>query len=688
MSIIGVNKDHLREHAGVKLVPSAGVKTPEISDPLVFWTLHPTHPVEVDLNEFAEGKAKKSAHGGKEFVPFRGRPMLTHQLFPALHEALLYATEGSVNQCLTALRHWWRIFDAVEAAAARIGQNNARVEEVQHVSQVHAEAAHRSGMRRTHFGIFRRALDVTRLALGMRETHWASPEDDSPEKHMPPEDQRKELRIAVKRECRQVLERWATCDELRILSSPPSDPQKAELWKHIQHMHAVQQRTGKALPSPNELNNGQHRKWTVDVLGVGLRALRSTAFPDTRDAHAVWHQCLINTPWNPSTLTSLDVSQRFLFDHFKDDQNDSHRRWVLVGQKERAGGKDQFVIGMWKSLDGPGHLIKTYMERVEPLREILKAELAEAEARYAKIVFDGDGAAESSKLFAKVALLKQGCRSVWLYINNNGEIDWIQESQRIRTASVDGRQLAYLDELCYLINVRRTSRGERAVPKVTPRDFRVWYADYVYRASHGSILAVKAALNHSASRTSVGYVNTNILNQEASNSARKFMEVLIDELDRGRIDLTILSHLYKFGSLTPSQEERLAQLRVLPKSREGIACKDAHHPPAHINATLGQACDVQRCLLCLENAVLLPESLDGIAMREAELQVLQRVVPVITWVEDRFDVELKNHKLALRRFDINHVMQARKKWSQAIDRGEHVVPGVPVGQSVGEFERI
>ena len=688
MSILRVNKDHLKEHGGAQLVGMPKMEAPETGDPLVFWTQHPTHPEEVKLHEFATGKSAKSGGGGAEFVPFSGRPELIRQLLPALQEQLTYAASKSVAQMYTALRNWWRILDSVELAAAETGQDMKRVEDVRLLTQVHSEAAHRRTMPRTQFGNFRSLVDVTRLALGAGETHWESPEDDTPEKHIPPEEHRKALRIAVKRECRQVLGHWAICDELKVLDIPPEDPERLKLWTCVRHMQEVQQSTGKALPSPHELNNcSDYKQWTHDHLGAGLRFLRATAFPDSRDAVAVWTQCLINTPWNPSTLLSLDVTQRFLVDHFKDDPADPHRRWVLVGQKERSGGKDQFVFGMWKTLDGPGHLIKTYLSRVEPLRDLIKAELASALTRYARMQREGEEPEEARKLFARIASLKRGCRSVWLFVNQKGEVNWLQEQHQHYVGYVDGVTVSYLDEVRHHINLHRVAGGEKSIPKVTPKDFRVWFAHYVYRSSRGSILAVRAALGHSSLLTTVGYVNTNILNQEASDAARKFMDILVDELDRGRVDLTILSHLYRHGTLTLEQEKRLAELRSLPKSREGIACKDAHHPPAHIKATPGEACDNQRCLLCVEHAALLPESLDGIAMREAELRALQGFLPATTWVEDRYDIELENHKLALRRFDVNHVMAARRKWSQAIARGVHIIPGVPPEKIADLIER-
>jgi hypothetical protein len=152
-------------------------------------------------------------------------------------------------------------------------------------------------------------------------------------------------------------------------------------------------------------------------------------------------------------------------------------------------------------------------------------------------------------------------------------------------------------------------------------------------------------------------------------------------LDTGRIDLTILTHLFRYGEVTAEQEQLLASLRSLPKSRMSVSCKDPRNPPTHIKATEGEPCDSQRCMLCPKNAVLLPESLDGIAMRVEELRALQAFLPIETWVEEMYDIELKNNLLALRRFDVNQALAKRKKWEQAISAGTHHVPGLSMASS-------
>lgn len=696
MSIRTYDKDHLKEHAGVALAAPVRVDAPESNNPLVFWTKHEKEPCRINLHPFATGQEKSNLKtgGGQKFLPFTARPELIRQLTPAIEETVSYATGSTVNSYMNALRDWWRLLDAVEAAAATAGQPMTRVEDVGLLTQMHSEYAHRSGMTRQAFGRFRSLVDTTRMALGMRQTYWESPEGQDTQKHIPPQEQRDAVRFAVRGTCRNVLERWAQSDRLSLSDTAPNDPQETELWRNVRYMRNIQKETGKVLPTPEDLHCGI-APWALNTKGTFKLSVRESVFPNHWDTDAVWHQCVLNTGWNPSTLTSLDVNKKILINHFKDNANDPHRRFVLsaenyelVGEKERAGGKEQFVTGQWKSLDGPGHLIKTYLERVAPLRELLKQQLDQEKLKY-KEMKDADFEVRTRQ-FALVKTLEQGVRSVWLYVDRNGKVSWLHDKSR-KSGIVNGKPAAYIEEVVHLLNKRRAATNARraenkeallaAVPHVSAKDFRVWFADYVYRSGNGNMLHVKRALNHARLGTSSGYTNTNILNQEASDAARRFINILVSELEVGRVDLTILAHLYRYGAVTPDQEETLTQLRTLPKSRMKVACKDAAHPPAHLNATAGENCDVQRCMLCLEHAVLLPESLDGIAMRAEELRALQGFLPIETWIEDRYDIELKSNLLALRKFDLNQSLAAREKWAQAIAAGEHYVPGLPLTSS-------
>ena len=75
-------------------------------------------------------------------------------------------------------------------------------------------------------------------------------------------------------------------------------------------------------------------------------------------------------------------------------------------------------------------------------------------------------------------------------------------------------------------------------------------------------------------------------------------------------------------------------------------------------------------------------------LRVEELRALQGFLPVETWVEGRYDVELKNNLTALRNFDLNQGLLARKKWADAIARGDHYVPGLPLDSSPDLMELV
>lgn len=699
MSIRIYNKDHLKQHAGVTSTAPVRFDTPISSDPLVFWSQHEQEPCEVNLTPFSIGQEKSNHRfgGGKKFIPFTGRPRLIHQLAPAISETLAYACKGTVLGYMNALREWWRVLDAVEAAAFAEHQPMTRVENILLLTKVHSEFAHRSGMNRQTFSKFRALVDLSRVALGEQPTFWKAPEDGDVQKHIPSQEQRNALRFAVRAACRQVLGKWDQSDKLSQVETEPTDPREAALWRNVKLMRDLQKRSGKILPMPADFLDSIP-DWAFNSAGTFKLSIRESIFPNHWDADAVWHLCVLNTGWNPSTLTNLDVTKKFLFDHFKDSTNDPHQRFVLrpqtyelIGDKGRAGGKEQFITGQWKSLDGPGHLIKTYLARVEPLRNALKQQLIQAQHKYKQT--DIADYKLKKTLFEKIKFLEKGVRSVWLYVNRSGEISWISD-KTLASGYINSMQVPFLTEIRHLLNAQRqnTSRNLNKyqvspthylapIPHVTAKDFRLWFADYVYRASHGNMLHVKKALNHSLLSTTIGYTNTKILNQESSNGARRFLRILVDELETGRVDLTILAHLYRYGEITSEQQEILTQMRKLTKSRMKVACKDARNPPAHINSTKGELCDFQRCMLCPENAVLLPESIDGIAMRVEELLATQGSLPIETWLEGMYDIELKNNLIALRKFDLNQSLAARKKWALAISEGKILVPGLPLTPS-------
>lgn len=73
---------------------------------------------------------------------------------------------------------------------------------------------------------------------------------------------------------------------------------------------------------------------------------------------------------------------------------------------------------------------------------------------------------------------------------------------------------------------------------------------------------------------------------------------------------------------------------------------------------------------------MLPESVDGVAMRVEELKAIQKAISVEAWLTSDFPQELTNGLNALKIFPVNNVRVAIEKWAQAISSGTHRAPGM------------
>ncbi|RIX44668.1 MAG: hypothetical protein D3M94_14370 [Rhodocyclales bacterium GT-UBC] len=390
------------------------------------------------------------------------------------------------------------------------------------------------------------------------------------------------------------------------------------------------------------------------------------------EADIAFHLCLANTGWNPAVLYSLDASEEFLRTHPKNPN-----QYQLIGNKARAGGTEQFVSGLWKSTSGPGYIIKAWLERTASLRKQLVTNLEEQRAHYLNLIQQGASLDDQVTELAKVQRLEEGCRCVWLYVETGGDIGWLNQ-RTTNVLNLNGKRSTYLEILLDRLNRERIARGEPTIPSVTASDFRDIFALYVWRISSGNILAVKRALNHARLDTSVRYTSNNILNSERDEEVRTFLDHLFAELGQGRIDITILAHLQRYGKVTDEMEQRLTDYRALERSRVGVACKDPFNPPKSMQpeSSISRICSRQRCLLCKEHAVILPESLPGIAMRMEELEAIKGATPAGDWFKSQFPDEFKNGQDVLRLFPADAVRAERLRWAQAISDGSHHVPGL------------
>jgi hypothetical protein len=695
MAIGKRNKDHLKELAGVALV--APVEVPKSEDPLRFWTGHRTEDSLVDLRPFADGEFEPSStRGGNWAGQYTGRPELIGQLAQALQARLALAPIATVANYTNALRAWWRLFDRIENTMVSGGRQIAIVKSLADLNELHEAAAHRVGMSTGKFRYFICiANDARRLHKPrLPDLRWEPPKPAATIRTLIPEGQARELKTVFKQDWERVRHTWSRNDAIRDeaarrdagLSPRALGEEGEQLLKNWQHFQRIQKETGRVLPSSEQLLDGINGAKLSDY-GLERRLMRSILFPTVHEADIAFHLALMNSSWNPSTMASLDGSAPDLvFDHPKDEkqivlsssEGDDEEVTMQAG-KPRARGKTQFCTGLRKHSSSPPMVVAAYLRRVEPLREILKADCQAASEELARLRSAGGGEEAIEKQYKLVQKLRRGCRNVWLYVNHRGEINWLNWKRWRRYGGRNSRSVSHLDRVLERLNSERARRGESLISNVTPSDFRDINARWVYLQTNGNILAVMLSLGHSSLGSTGRYLENNIFAAENDEHARRFMIRLFAELDQGRVDLTILSQLVRHGPLTLEMEARLAEYRKLMRSRVGVGCADPRNPPEHVAPSHKerQLCGTQRCLKDCPHAKFMPESVDGIAMRVEELQVMSDRLPRETWLRGGFQEELDEGEAVLDTlYPPEAVAGARDKWRQRITDGAHLVPGL------------
>lgn len=695
MSIGKKNKDHLKDHAGVALAtPVIGSRC---NDPLRFWTSHPTDKTLVDLHPFADGEFHNPHphRAGTWGGPFTGRPQLIAELASALEVRCALINSSSVKNYIVSLRSWWRLFDSLENASVSGEQPIARVESVADLNELHEVAAYQSGLAENYFKRFLSIANDVRKLLRLPVLPWNPPRASDPVRHLIPEDQARELKTALKQDWERVRLTWSRNDAIRteaaLRAAGESHSEIGVEDEHLlmnwQHFQRIQLETGLLVPTGKQILDGEHGQRFKDR-GLERNLMRAIIFPTLEEANVAFHLALMNSGWNPSTMGNLDGdSPNLVSSHPKDDKQlvlsvseGEGEEMTMQAGKPRARGKTQFCTGLRKHSSSPPAIVAAYQKRVGPLRNILKRDYQAGREKLARMQAAG---AEQKTIMVQVKRLQElqrGCRSVWLYLDRFGKINWLDDQRLPRFEHKESsKYLTYLGMVLERLNARRVLEGKAAIPPLTPSDFRDIYARWVYVQKGGNILAVMLALGHSSLRSTGRYLDNNIFSAENDERARRFMTNLFAELARGRVDLTILAQLLRHGPLTHDMEVRLTEYRQLMRSRVGASCADPRHPPAHVapGHIEGRLCGAQRCIKDCPHARFLPESLDGIAMRVEELLVMSDHLPRETWLRGKFQDELDEGEAILETLYVaESVAEAREKWRMRISTGRHLVPGL------------
>lgn len=652
----------------LSLVPTTNA---EELNTLKFVTLHKTKPCLVDLTPFRDGGAATGKRNGGWMGPFSGRPDLIAELAPILKDALLPLASKSVEQYLVALRAWWRLFDAVEANA----QEMLVVSSVAHITELHRQYAFDNNMHPAQFCTFVKVLNSTRITFKLKQYYWIAPERPGSNRHLPPAWQTDLVRHELKHRWFAAVRRWETAETILKSGMPIADrAEQPELYAEQERLlrnYSLFQGTIKRTKHPRPMKEAVWEGIERDSFyskGYSIEDMIRGFYPDAHDIRNAFHLCLATTGWNPAVFLSLNIEESFLEPHPKDSS-----RFILRGTKDRAGKTEQTAEGLFKSRSGAGYILTQLMRLNVPLREHLRRMLDECEQKLPQLQLTDSSLAEKVQL--EIMELQQGVRSPWLFVSKtNSEIQWLDDNNFSRARGDDN--YAFLAGVIDSINLGQSP--DKQVSYFSAKTFRLAYGTNVYRISGGSIYAVMKALGHRSIQTTVTYLTNTVLKEEHRKVFRIFSTALWDEARKnGRVDPTILAKISRDGEATEEQRQRLTDYRGLLKSRIGVGCLDPFNPPKHVapdfEADGVEMCPTQRCTLCLEHGVILPESLPGLCKRVAEIQYIQATMSIVAFLESSFEEELSNTRTALLAFDRTEVEEGISGWEKRIASGEHRV---------------
>lgn len=654
------NKKGLRPKSDERVASLLGVAA-NLESKLRFWTAHPTKPCYVDLNALYAGSDKSIEKKKGAVRPFTGRPELILEMAPYIQEHVAYLAKKSVALLIASLRAWWRLFDSIEKISAR----GRRLLSTADLTDFHRQYAIDNEMEHSVFGGFVQIANKTREGLGLGNLYWPAPEIIRRNQHLPPLEHFDVVRHELKRRWFETLQRWNAIDRLCASSGPLSPEecfglsvqQQKSLLGRYRQWDVTTAATGKLHPTLEEIkaSTKSAEGWDTYAYSELIRG----RYP-TGDIRTAFHLCLAATGWNPAVLLSLDINVPFLHPHPTDNN-----RYILRGVKDRAGGEGIVHVGLMKSQAGAGFILTELMARTAPLRKELQADLKRAKN---ELKDAGAGSSAYDCLIKKIHQLETKLRSPWLYVpTHRGGYSYLSDNDYF------GHSSNFLPSLILDINKKRTPNNK--ISSISATQFRDALAARSY-VGGGGFLQVNRLLGHKKLESTVTYLDNSLIREQHAKKMEKFCFALWDEVDSSRgVDPTILAYRVQFGSVPEEQRNRLVDYRKLLRSRIGVGCKDPYNPPKKIspnfNANGKNTCYVQRCMLCLDHAVIFPESMSGICMRMAELRNIRANMGLEAFTISRFAEELDNCETAIQAFDAREVREQLDLWTARIDSGNH-----------------
>lgn len=633
-----------------------GIATPHLDvvreavqkESLVFVTQHPKDPALLNLSEFAYGaSAPKGTAGSDRWKGgFNGRPNLIHDLFPSIRSIYRPAPKSTAKFLEGVLRAWWRLLDKFHDVAP--------VDRLTDITDIHGALCMREGLSPDYSYIFLSIVNGARYELELPPLYWPKREREVSHVNLPAEVDVKHVYHELKRRAYSILDRFSEAD-----SRTSSNANAANGILGDESVHAAYRRAASRLghPCPDAA-------LLVKSLGAQCaRELGPTAvpiyglYPSGADIRVFFMLFLLRTGWNAQTALNIDLTTEYVLPH---PTSSAHH---IVRSVKARGNTEQVAIGLEKSQLSPGNLLRALVARTEPLRKQLAVDLSLAEARWRR-------APDDKSLHLEVARLRADLKSPWLHcqVTRGNHISALHAKNYNNGSDKSSALAELIDEL------NRRLPDQRAVDRTMAlSDFRDAYIAFAYQRSGYSWLVAKLAAGHSSIESLKAYLRNRQLKAYGEQKVATFQEAVWSEIRVHRIvDAAVLHALVQRGAV--SDEQRLRWLQHKDRTHVGVGCRDFKNPPKSISPehVKGTGCRVQRCTLC-HHAVLFDDSVDHLARRLAELFSLKTVIPLATWHETSFPLEVDATIEALRAFDERAVNSRVSYWAGEIEAGRHVV---------------
>ena len=399
----------------------------------------------------------------------------------------------------------------------------------------------------------------------------------------------------------------------------------------------------------------------------------TSLMPSKHDCLFILTFLLIKTGWNEAVALNIDC-ENYLRPHMGDPD-----RHVLHSIKVRAGGTEQVHVGQNKEEWSPGNLVRKLIERNEPLRVLLRNQLAQLEQ-------ETKGQRLSDVQTLQIAQLKNRIRSPWLHVTSawGGNVKGFNATDsawRIKEliySDITHRNFSGKVDLIRYIqgqaNATLASRQQPLIEKITLSDLRDAYINWAYSSTGYEWMMAKLAAGHTSIQAAISYLRTRALKQHGETAVRKLTTIVFDEIKtRKRLEPIFLYARVNRGSISEEQRQRWIQGK--DRTRVGTGCADFKNPPKYIAAhhQEGKGCRTQRCTLC-DHAIVFHDSYHHLARRKAELLDHQSKVGMMMWASSDFPDELLKLEEVMTNYDKTLIAESLAHWQSEINAERHIPP--------------